>query len=208
MRTGTSSASSFSRNYPTALMRHECGHLIVARALGFETGEIVLKLRHAGAGIDIFPSIPDITALCSFIERRIKVLFAGAMAESLNGIKFDNVKTNKLLVQTANNDFAKIRENLRILTGALFPDCSKQEFGVRLSEVNDRVYHEAADIVTANAVVITELCEFFKTSHEQAVRARTAQAEVFQLNAQAIDGFLTGKTISQGAAVIADDTAT
>jgi hypothetical protein len=69
-------------------LRHEYGHLISARILGFQTGEVGLKLfpenREHEAWSEIFINTPLLTTddIAEFLERRIVVLFCGAMAEA------------------------------------------------------------------------------------------------------------------------------
>jgi hypothetical protein len=73
----------------TTVARHESGHLIVARSLGFPTGDIVLTTTEGGSEIDLYPSLPSLDDVKDFIEARIKVLYAGALAESLVKEKCD-----------------------------------------------------------------------------------------------------------------------
>jgi hypothetical protein len=68
----------------TATIRHECGHLIIARSLGFSTGGIKLSPTEAGASIDLLLSLKSLDEVLEFIERRVQVLYAGSLAESLN----------------------------------------------------------------------------------------------------------------------------
>jgi hypothetical protein len=61
-------------------VRHECGHLVVAKALGFNTGQITLMPTQASAALDVFPSSPTLKDVEDFIERRVMMLYAGAAA--------------------------------------------------------------------------------------------------------------------------------
>jgi hypothetical protein len=67
----------------TTTILHECGHLLAARSLGFPTGGIHLSPTEAGASIDLRLSLKTVGEVLEFIERRVQVLYAGSLAESL-----------------------------------------------------------------------------------------------------------------------------
>lgn len=74
---------------------HEAGHFVAAKKLGFEVGETTMCL------IDIYDTyecsvlmetsqrLPDISDIDQFLEKRVQVLFAGPMAQSLVDGKVD-----------------------------------------------------------------------------------------------------------------------
>jgi hypothetical protein len=66
---------------------HEAGHYMVARVLGFDTGEIYINvdLKGADGGSIIYPhkSLETLGEVCEYLERRIQVLCAGALAQHL-----------------------------------------------------------------------------------------------------------------------------
>src|SRR5271156_3522275 len=97
------------RGAVTTTIRHECGHLVVARSLGFPTGGIHLSAAEAGASIDLLLSLKTMDEVLEFIERRVQVLYAGSLAESLVRKKVQDDVVNKLLMSTAANDFAKMQ---------------------------------------------------------------------------------------------------
>src|SRR5579871_4145636 len=105
------------------ICNHEAGHYIVAKEMGFETNGIAATFHtpsgHSGeAGISLWgKTINDLPQLDSYLEKRTKVLYAGAMAEAtdINGI-FDDIYAKKELENGGStNDFAKIRELTQIL---------------------------------------------------------------------------------------------
>jgi hypothetical protein len=102
------------RGAVTATIRHECGHLVVARSLGLPTGGIHFSAAKAGASIDLLLSLKTIDEVLEFIERRVQVLYAGSPAESLVRKRIQDDVANKLLMSTAANDFAKVRELVRM----------------------------------------------------------------------------------------------
>lgn len=70
-----------------SLGRHEAGHYIVARALGFETGEVSIcffNSEHSEGSVETeLVQYEGPFEAQAFLEKRIQVLFAGVMAESL-----------------------------------------------------------------------------------------------------------------------------
>src|SRR6201995_3461370 len=125
------------RGAVTSTIRHECGHLVVARSLGFSTGGIHLSPVEAGASIDLLLSLKTIDEVLEFIERRVQVLYAGSLAESLNRTKIQNDVANKLLMSTAANDFAKVRELVRMWVGLKHPEVTESKFQDKLTKVNN-----------------------------------------------------------------------
>lgn len=81
--------------------------MMVGRLLGFETGKL---MSQAGAEIILEPDLAEKEAIVRYIERRIIILYSGAMAEALTGKEIDGDFAKRLLdFAEASNDFAKIR---------------------------------------------------------------------------------------------------
>ena len=80
-------------------VRHECGHLVIARVLGFPTGGIVFEKGRAewGAVIDLRISCLTIEDVSDFLMRRVQVIYAGAIAQTLEGTKINPKKCQMLL---------------------------------------------------------------------------------------------------------------
>jgi hypothetical protein len=124
------------------VVRHECGHLFVARTLGFPTGGIELwPGREAGAEIELQFSLKSIPDLLEYIEKRVQVLYAGAIAESIQG---DSVRPEvaKALLDSpkaaAGHDFAKIKELLRVWAAFAYPDVPREQFLERVKALETR----------------------------------------------------------------------
>src|SRR6516165_5870327 len=135
------------RGAVSATILHECGHLLAARSLGFPTGGIHLSSTEAGASIDLLLSLKTIDQVLEFIERRVQVLYAGSLAESLVRKKVQDDVANKLLMSTAANDFAKVRELLRMWIGLKHPEVTESKFQEELTQANERLYSKAAKLV-------------------------------------------------------------
>lgn len=77
------------RWYLEEIARHEIAHIVVAKALGFRTGEVTLVLNsrdgsHVGTSEVFLDCVTSsLVDVYSYLERRIIVLLAGAIAEPI-----------------------------------------------------------------------------------------------------------------------------
>lgn len=162
------------RSHALQIAQHEMGHYLVARALGFETGGVTLTvtkdLRHkGGAAISLVKPITSMDAMKEYLEARIMVLFAGAMAQTLPSIpgrekRVDKSKAAAILngVLGAELDDAKIRELRHLLRDIIYPDTDSaacERITAELKTINDRLWLQAQQIVEVLAETITELAE-------------------------------------------------
>ncbi|WP_030129990.1 peptidase M41 [Pseudomonas sp. QTF5] len=160
------------RDYALQIANHEMGHYVVARALGFETGDVTLKVtmgltHHGGASITLARSISSIEAMKEHLERRMMVLFAGAMAQTLlskhSPKKHVNEQAAGVILKGefgAEQDYAKIRELRHLLRNIAYPDtdtASSERITAELKEITDRVWLRTQQIVEALADTITGL---------------------------------------------------
>ncbi|MGH8389172.1 MAG: peptidase M41 [Pseudomonas sp.] len=156
------------RAHALQIAHHEMGHYVVARTLGFATGGITLTvtmdLRHkGGASINLVQPIPSMEAMKAYLEARIMVLFAGAMAQTLScDLRVDKAKATAILNGAfgAERDDAKLRELRQLLRNILYPETnltSTDRITTELKAINDRLWLRAQDIVEASAHTVTEL---------------------------------------------------
>lgn len=93
--------------------------------------------------------------MLAYVEKRVKVLLAGAGAESLKNSEIDSAHALGLLENgTAKNDWAKVRELLRISAGILKPGASEEEFTDEVTRLKDKWAEEAGRIIEPNAALI------------------------------------------------------
>jgi hypothetical protein len=178
----------------TALFRHECAHLIVARSLGFDTSDIVLSADRGGAGIDLQPSISSLDDAANYLQARLKVLYAGAIAEALQNKQVQSEATKKLLETTASDDFSKIRESMRLLVGISHPNASRDEFQQRLNEAVETLSDASVEIVLANVNLIIDMAVFCMRKLDEATAANDGvPPSELRIAAADIDEFLRDK---------------
>ena len=160
------------RDRALQIAHHEMGHYVVARALGFETGGVTLTvtmdLRHkGGATINLVRPISSMDAMRAYLEARIIMLFAGAMAQTLPsapvGVKRVDLSDAAAILNGAHGaeqDDAKIRELRHLLRNITYPDtglASSDRIATELKAINDRLWLRAQEMVEALAETITGL---------------------------------------------------
>ncbi|AWY41556.1 peptidase M41 [Pseudomonas putida] len=160
------------RDHALQIAQHEMGHYVVARALGFETGGVTLTvtrdLRHkGGATISLVRPISSMEAMKQYLEARMMVLFAGAMAQTLPSAqtrekRVDKTKAVAILNGAfgAERDDAKIRELRQLLRNLTYPDTDPaacDSITAELKAINDRLWLRTQEIVEALAETITDL---------------------------------------------------
>ncbi|WPN58589.1 peptidase M41 [Pseudomonas sp. P9_31] len=160
------------RDYALQIANHEMAHYVVARALGFETGDVTLKVtmaltHHGGSSITLTRSISSIEAMKEHLEARMMVLLAGAMGQTLPPKHspekhVDEPKAGAILKGEfgAEQDYAKIRELRYLLRNISYPDtdpASSESIIAELTEINDRLWLRTQKIVEALADTITGL---------------------------------------------------
>ncbi|WP_178122614.1 peptidase M41 [Pseudomonas izuensis] len=160
------------REHALPIANHEMGHYVVARALGFETGGVTLTvtmdLRHkGGACITLSRSISSLQAMREYLEARIMVLYAGAMAQTLPTVQarkkcVDQSKAAAILNGAfgAEKDEAKIRELRQLLRNITYPDTdpvSSDSVTTELKSIHDGLWLRTQEIVEALAGTITDL---------------------------------------------------
>jgi hypothetical protein len=162
------------RGHALQIAHHEMGHYLVARALGFETAGVTLTvtmdLRHrGGASISLVRPISSMQAMKDYLEARMMVLFAGAMAQTLPSTharekRVDKAKAIAILNGAfgAERDDAKIRELRQLLRNITHPDTDPaacDRITAELKAINDHLWLRTQEYVEALAGTITELGE-------------------------------------------------
>jgi hypothetical protein len=103
---------------------HEAGHHVVARLLGFKTGEIRVtaiargpRRNVARGSATIIPcdGLSSVDEIESFARRRVKVLLAGALAQTLVKGRVDLSGAMQLRSTTAEIDWTRAKEYLQVL---------------------------------------------------------------------------------------------
>jgi hypothetical protein len=149
--------------------RHEVGHMIAAKSVGFQTGPITLEVTdirggyRGGAEINMPRPLRTTAETMEYLSDRVVVLWAGALAEAFIGKKSDLETKLKAACECLNNgggihDHAKARELINLLRNLRFPDKKTEvEHQKELNAIEQEVWSRAINIVQAKEELISEI---------------------------------------------------
>ncbi|MBO9127692.1 MULTISPECIES: hypothetical protein [unclassified Rhizobium] len=141
--------------------KHEFGHYVVSRVVGFKPGAVSAEINGNTGGtaeIDTFRPIGSIVDMEKFCEDRVKVLYAGVLAESLEDGKVNNNKALSLAADTGKGDHMMVQQLCNILRNIRYS--SDKDFGeAKMKDDERRLWQEAAEMVEARADLINSLAQ-------------------------------------------------
>ncbi len=160
--------SGFPVDRALAVVRHEVGHWLVGVHHGFFCGNVKVVIHdsdghYAQAGIELECDLRSIDLVKSYLRRRISVLYAGALAESMGTSDKvnDTYAVRELEKRGAVNDHKGARELLRVLRGIEFgprpgtdEECNKQ-----LKKLAAELWADTKAVLEANHKVIAAATE-------------------------------------------------
>lgn len=142
------------------IAQHEMGHFVIAKALGFNTGEVSLTLtgfdgHRGGATLFLYEPLGSLPEICRYLEKRVLVLLSGAIAETLSASNVPGRGVNEkeasviILGPTAESDLGKARELVAMLRNILHPQSlDRDETSEQKKEIMDRLWDRAVALVT------------------------------------------------------------
>lgn len=157
---------------------HEAGHYIVGTILRFKQEDMAINIinareHSAKTGILLGEGLDSLENVVEYCERRIKVLYAGAIAEA----KYTNTLTNIGIEQIlttggGKSDFDKIKELLRFLRGIKHPlTTAIEETDAQFLELANEMINATIEIVEENYDTILslgrELANLVKTNGKE-----------------------------------------
>ena len=148
--------------------QHEMGHFVAGKALGFRTGSVSLKIdlmgHTASAEVRLAEPIADLDALRSYLSRRIMVLMAGSIGETLDHAKHDKpvdrAAAQKILMVKgfgAEDDFSKCRELIRVLRNVTLLSTNPLDGAAveaECAKIFEDLWAQAAALIERNATAV------------------------------------------------------
>ena len=145
--------------------RHEAGHYVIGRCLGFKVDSISVEiLDYAGAhngesAVTLPEGTSSLDAVVQYAERRVQMLYAGAIAQAMKGSGIDDAEAVKIIEgPNAATDFAKARELLHIIRNIKYPeDTTDAQCQKHLTAINRGLWLQTMQLGTQEADVINGL---------------------------------------------------
>lgn len=160
------------RPHAQKIAQHEMGHFVVATILGVRTGDVELQVdfnlgHRGGANVKLARGIELLADVSSYLEKRIKVLYAGAAAETLVvGAPKQTVDQEKAITflrdgaKGAEQDHAKVRELLQLLRCIRYPHTDpldEPNVQTELTKLDVELWNGAVALVEKHAAAICSL---------------------------------------------------
>jgi|GEM_PF-1937851 len=155
------------RWYVEQIARHEMAHIVVAKALDFNTGKATLVLKspdgsHEGTSVinTEFPT-PSLSDVSNYLDRRVMILLAGYLAEPTEANARQNSTYEIVSTKIAESDLQKARELIRVklnIEGMLHPSAAHENLHA--------LVQRALAIVEANFKIISTLAKRFSEKME------------------------------------------
>ena len=147
------------------VVRHEVGHWIAGEYHGFRSGSIEITMTKDGGHrgqAEIFPDsdLRSLELAQSYLRRRISVLYAGVLAESLgdDGKVNNGYANHELQTGGATNDFKGIRELVRVLRGMIHgPAVDEKTMTKQFERLTNEIWKETTELVETNHDLIQGL---------------------------------------------------
>lgn len=161
------------RQLAQRVAQHEMGHYVVARALGFQTGEVSVEVigpllgHNAGSTITVPQNLATFDDLRTYLQRRILVLYAGGLAETLvfsaPEKRVNAQEAHGIIIapdKGAKDDYTKIRELTHVLRNVSEnPSDTKDDIATQaqLNAIGLKLWQRAIELVELHADVILGL---------------------------------------------------
>ncbi len=173
------------------ICNHEAGHYIVARELLFITHGIAVQFDpiqgHTGHAViePWTPNITSITEISVYLERRIKVLFAGAISEAMEVTgEFDaDYACRDWKTGGSTNDHSKIRELVQTLRNIKYPQTTDEAAAqIELTKIDKDLIQKTFEIVQNRIELIHEIGNMlFQKVKDYLVKYELLETEINQV---------------------------
>ena len=148
--------------------QHEFGHHIVARALGFAPGDVSAEISGNAGGssaIDTSRPLSTVLDIAQFCEDRIKILYAGVLAETLSGEAIDVDTAIKLAHTTGKVDHMMVQQLCNLLRNIRYASDLKPEAEKKMQADEFRLWNESTQLVMQYAPLIQDLAKESVNTH-------------------------------------------
>jgi len=162
------------RDLARRVAQHEMGHYVVARLMGFRTGDVSIELTglmggHQGrAALELPTATGSLDQVADYLRRRVIVLYAGGIAEALPayGSPSKSVDVDKAIeiirnpIHGAEQDHAKATELIHVLRNIAKHDTDAVDgrtVQAELDELDGQLFSRAVQLVEEHADAVLGL---------------------------------------------------
>jgi len=171
--------------------RHEAAHYVVGRVLGFKTGDCTLMIigpingHSGGAEIELAQEVTSLEQIITYLERRVQVLYAGALGQALEQGKVNNEAALENIKKYGQDDHAKVRELVHLIRNIKYPDDrSEEDIQAHLTEIDKYLWGEATILVETHHDLVAGLGDRLASEIKSVkVEARLTKEMIDQLPA-------------------------
>ncbi|MER9000644.1 hypothetical protein NKJ90_08275 [Mesorhizobium sp. M0051] len=147
------------------LARHELGHHVMARMVGFEVGDFKIgqgTLQIYGPGgsssTNMMRPLRTKDEIVTYSRDRCKVAFAGVLAgEMEDAVVVEAQSENQLTHGGGRDDYTKVVENIQLLRNILYPDSGIDQAAKEVHVLINELWIETIQIIIAEGLMIEQL---------------------------------------------------
>jgi hypothetical protein len=153
--------------YRSRVIRHELGHWIVARMLGFDVGGISIEilagshgsLGHQGsAKLFPLPAFSTLEDVLRYTEDRIAILFAGVAAQAMFETGIDAAGIDALMATDGSVDRSNIQELLHIARAIAHPGSrTRDNEPEQINAIGERCWRRACEMLETHRTRISAM---------------------------------------------------
>ncbi|MBS0368910.1 MAG: hypothetical protein JSS57_06905 [Proteobacteria bacterium] len=155
-------------DYKIDVIKHEVGHWVVAKFLGFRIGDIQIEIlsdrrslwHTATTKIQPEPDINNLDSLLKYIEDRVCILFAGVISQVLDKPNTNEETAANLLDTCGADDNGKIKDLLFISRGITYSGSILESNKIdHINAIQSQYWKKANELVRKNANTILFISE-------------------------------------------------
>ena len=147
------------------ICRHEVGHYIVAKQLGFKMNGINIKIidnrgcHDAENNLELYRKLRTMKDILNYLDDRIQILYAGALAQSLSNGAVNTDHAEKYFEYGSDHDQKKALELVEIIRNIRYPDSDENTAIKEIEQIRRELFSKTQNVVVSNERIICKLSQ-------------------------------------------------